>query len=131
MSTLQVYSLAQFTQQHAQQVRHCAQQLAQFSEAAFDIVQAACRDDLVVLQQHLETFSVRADGNAPAPAAATHPMLPTSPAGGKGTGHISVAELLKSRSTCRQQKSSTTPTGSSTKGPGEPKSAQQVCWARG
>jgi hypothetical protein len=123
---LQVYSLAQFAEQHAQQVQHCAQRLAEFSETAFDIVQAACRDDLVALQQHLETFSVRADSNAPAAAASSHPTLPLSPgAAGQGSKVISVTELLKNYSSGRQQKASTTPTGSSGK-TGDAKSSQQV-----
>jgi hypothetical protein len=123
---MQVYSLEQFAEQHAQRAQHCAQRLADFSETAFDIVQAACRDDLVALQLHLETFSVRADGNAPAAAAASHPTLPLSPgAAGTGIKVISVTELLKNYSTGRQQKARTAPTGGSSKA-GDAKSSQHV-----
>lgn len=124
MST-QVYSLEQFAQQHSQQVQACAHRLAQFSEAAFDIVQGACRDDLIALQQHLETFRVRADGNATAPAA-TSAAQPVSPAAvGTGSSHISVTELLKSRSSIKQQRPAAARAGSATK-PGDSKSAQEV-----
>jgi hypothetical protein len=121
-----VYSLTQFAEQHAQQVQDCAQRLAQFSEAAFNIVQEACRDDLVALQQHLETFSVRADGNAPAAAGSGHPTLPMAPAGAAlSGGQISVSELLKSRSTGMQQKAATARATGSLK-PADSKSAQEV-----
>lgn len=124
MST-QVYSLEQFAQQHSQQVQACAHRLAQFSEAAFDIVQGVCRDDLIALQQHLETFSVRADGNATAPAA-TSLAQPVSPAAmGTGSGRISVTELLKTRSSIKQQRPAAARAGSVTK-PGDSKSAQEV-----
>lgn len=120
-----MYSLEQFAQQHSQQVQACAHRLAQFSEAAFDIVQGACRDDLIALQQHLETFNVRADGNATAPAA-TSVAQPVSPAAvGTGSGRISVTELLKSRSSIKQQRSAAACTGSATK-TGDGKSAQEV-----
>jgi hypothetical protein len=116
----------QFAEQHAQQVQECAQRLAQFSEAAFDIVHEACRDDLVALQQHLETFSVRADGNAPAAAGSGHPKLPEVPAAAAvSRGQISVSELLKSRSTSKQLKAATACATGSSK-PADSKSAQEV-----
>jgi hypothetical protein len=123
---MQVYSLEQFAQQHSQQVQACAQRLAQFSEAAFDIVQGACRDDLIALQQHLETFSVRADGSAAAPAATSTATQLVSPvAVGAGSGRISVTELLKSRASIKQQRPTVARAGSATK-PGDSKSAQEV-----
>lgn len=142
----QVYSLEAFQEQHSQQVQRCAERFAYFSEAAFDIVQAACRDDLVHLQQHLETFNVsRADSTATTATAtspsssSSHPTLPLQSPGHGATGsggtttssssrgHISITELLKTRSTVNrhQQTFSNTATASSGKA-GDAKSAQQV-----
>lgn len=128
MLLFQVYSLEQFAGQHAQQAQHCIERLAAFSEAAFDIVQVACRDDLLHLQQHLETFSVRADGSATAaPPTTSNLVLPVSPGTGTSSGtHKSVAELLKSRSSKGRQKSGSGVGSTSGNKLGEGKTPQQV-----
>lgn len=132
---LQVYSLESFASQHAEQVQQCAQRLAVFSQAAFEVVQAACRDDLVHLQQQLETFNAKADittittTTSSSAASASISTLPLSPGGGTGSSsHKSISELLKSRSSMARHKVSTFPAGSSSTS-ADGKAPQQVWWA--
>lgn len=58
---MQVYSLAQFAEIHAEHAQHCSARLAEFSDAVYGTVEGACRDALIRLQQHLETLTVKTE----------------------------------------------------------------------
>jgi hypothetical protein len=110
---VQVYTLPQLAAAHAQQAEECARRFAEFNEAVYAVVEAACREDLIQLRQQLEGCSAGADdaGAAPAAAAATaaaaaaaaEPALaarPASPpvagtAGGRAVTRAGAAARLK------------------------------------
>lgn len=58
---LQVCTLQQFAETHADHAQRCAARLAEFSDAVYSTVEEACRDALIQLQQHLETLTVKSE----------------------------------------------------------------------
>jgi hypothetical protein len=61
---LQVYTLTQFADSHAQHSEVCAERLEEFSDQVYDTVEQACRDALIQLQQQLEALAVKSEGEA-------------------------------------------------------------------
>lgn len=58
---LQVYTLMQFAQAQAERIQECSGQLSSFSNAVYSIIESACRDALIQLQQQLETLTVKTE----------------------------------------------------------------------